>query len=140
MIMVMQMKSLRNGFYRFMAGRYGNDNLNQFILLFATILIILNSIFISSIIVLIVQEILIVFYFYRSFSKKIYQRQQENFKYLTTKARAKKILKLFKYQIKDLKHRYYICPNCSQIVRVPSKKGKVEVVCGKCQSKFERRT
>jgi hypothetical protein len=134
------MNGIRKGVYRFMSGRYGNDALNNFMLISVTIVMILNSILINNSYISILVEIIIVFIIYRSLSRNFSKRYLENNAYMKYGRLIKKRFVLIKKQIIDLKHRYYICPNCNQIVRVPKGKGKIVVTCSKCRTKFEKRS
>lgn len=37
-------------------------------------------------------------------------------------------------------HKIYRCPHCRQKIRVPRGKGKIEITCPSCRSKFIKRT
>jgi len=132
------MKNMRNGFYRFMAGRYGNDSFNNFLLVFSFIFLIINFVLKLNIISILV-EVLLIYMLYRSFSKNFVKRHAENNFFIKLKYLFHKRYLLIKKQISDFKHRYYMCPNCHQIVRVPKGKGKVIIKCAKCHNEFERR-
>jgi len=43
-------------------------------------------------------------------------------------------------RIKDREHRYFDCPKCRQMVRVPRGKGKISITCPKCREKFVRKS
>ena len=43
-------------------------------------------------------------------------------------------------RIKDRQHRYFNCPRCRQVVRVPKGKGKISITCPKCREKFIKQT
>jgi len=133
------MKNIRDSIYRFMSGRYGNDAFNNFLIVFSFICLIIN-IFLQSSIINIIFEVLIFYTIFRSFSKNYGRRNAENSLFLKWKYLLHKRYIVVKKQITDFKHRYYICPNCHQIVRVPRGKGKVIIRCGKCHNEFERRS
>lgn len=63
--------------YNFMYGRYGFDELNNFLLLLSLVLILLNTI-IKSKIVNIIEIIPLTIFTIRFLSKNTYQRQKEN--------------------------------------------------------------
>jgi len=134
------MNGIRNSVYRFMSGRYGNDALNNFMLISVTIVMILNAIFFNSVIITILEEVVIVFIIYRSLSRNFSKRYLENNAYMKYRRIFKKRIVLLKKQLSDRKNRYYICPNCNQMVRVPKGKGKIVVTCSKCRTKFEKRS
>ena len=66
---------------------------------------------------------------FRSLSRNTYRRYQENRKYLQIFDR-----------LKDKNHRYFECPKCRQLVRVPRGKGKIAITCPKCREKFVKKT
>lgn len=77
---------LREGFARFMTGRYGSDQLSRFTMALAFVMIILNMIFRSrtSVFYWLIWVLLIITYF-RMFSKNISRRYDENTRFLQLK-------------------------------------------------------
>lgn len=134
------MEKLRNAIYKFMYGRYGNDQLNAFILWSALILALINSIFFKSIIITCIAWILLFIHLFRSFSKKTYRRTIENVQFLKKTEPIRKYWSIAKKQAQDKEHKYFVCPNCKQNVRVPKGKGKITITCPKCRSKFDRKS
>ena len=123
---------LRQGFARFMMGRYGTDKLNMAILLVGLILsvvVMFNPIALLDLILTMVAYFLMGVAIFRCLSRNIYKRYQENRKYLR-----------FMERLKDREHRYYDCPRCRQVVRVPRGKGKIAITCPKCKEKFIKKT
>ena len=43
-------------------------------------------------------------------------------------------------RLKDRQNRYFDCPKCHQLVRVPRGKGKISITCPRCREKFIRKT
>ena len=62
-------------------------------------------------------------------SRNTYRRYQENRKFLQ-----------FFTRLKDRQNRYFDCPKCRQLVRVPRGKGKIAITCPRCKEKFIRKT
>ena len=123
---------LRMGLQRFMAGRYGTDKLNMAILcvgLGFTFLSMLIPVAMVKLIFTTVSYGCMFLAIFRSLSRNIYKRYDENRKFL-----------LFFQKLKDKDHRYYNCPRCHQQVRVPKGKGKIAISCPKCKEKFIRNT
>ena len=125
------MKKIGQWFRNFMAGRYGTDKLNMCILWTGVILMVISlfcSGWLRSALVLVYYALLILALL-RTFSRNTYKRYQENRKFLMLLDR-----------FKDRQHRYFDCPKCRQVVRVPRKKGKIAITCPKCGEKFIRKT
>lgn len=126
------MGKFKQGVRRFMAGRYGTDKLNTWILGTGLVLCLI-SIFIPFWVVSLVLPIcsysLMIWAIFRTFSRNTYKRYRENRRFL-----------MFLDRIKDRKHKYYDCPKCRQPVRVPRGKGKILITCPKCKEKFQKRT
>ena len=134
-----KMEKFKQAIYRFMSGRYGNDNLNNFIFFVSIILYLLNLFFIREMWISIISELLLIFVLFRSFSKNWQKRQKENYVYMNSTSGIRKYFSCLKKQLKDKENRYFICPSCSQIVRVPKGKVKIEITCPKCHKKFDRK-
>jgi DNA-directed RNA polymerase subunit RPC12/RpoP len=126
-------------FMNFMRGRYGNDALNQALIFACCGLLVLN-IFIGNKYVTLGVYVLWLVSLYRMLSKQIYKRQQENAAYEKLVEPITKQVTVMKKQKADPMNKYYRCPTCSQIVRVPKGRGRIEIRCPKCQSRFEKRT
>ena len=123
---------LSSGLRTFMAGRYGTDRLNMVILcagLAASILSSLVRVPPLNLIFWLLSYGLMIWAIWRSLSRNTYKRYQENRKYLQIFGR-----------LKDREHRYFDCPKCRQMVRVPRGKGKIAITCPKCREKFVRKT
>ena len=120
------------GLRTFMVGRYGTDKLNM-VILSAGLAACLVSAFVDSVKVNLlltgVSYGLMIWALYRSFSRNTYKRYQENRRFLQ-----------FFDRLKDREHRYYDCPKCRQVVRVPRGKGKIAITCPKCKERFVKKT
>lgn len=124
---------------KFMVGRYGEDQLNN---LFSVIFIVLAVINwrINSRMLRIIVYILIILSLYRTFSKNVVARSIENDRYIKLKRRIARSIKVIQKGRKDKENKYVLCPNCVQMIRVPRKKGRLEIKCPNCHKKFEKRT
>lgn len=134
------MNKLKSVLYRFMYGRYGNDQLSSFILGIVFILMILNIFLFKNGIVSIVIWFLLILNIFRIYSRNIYKRRGENAKFLKLVAPINKRRSLVKKQSQDKEHKYFVCPDCKQSIRVPKGKGKITITCPSCKSKFDRRS
>lgn len=80
-------------FQEFMRGRYGDDNLNRFMIVIALIIIVIDMFVSNSIaatILNLVSWALIIFIFFRMFSKNLPARQAENERYMKITSRFRK--------------------------------------------------
>ena len=130
---------MKDKFYQFMQGRYGSDQLNSFLMIVCVICFIVNM-FIGSIILTFIAYGTWLFVIFRMFSKNIYARNRENDKYLNFFSPLSRWLKLKLMSKQDPSNKYFSCPKCKQMVRVPKGHGTVVVTCPNCQNKFEKRT
>lgn len=130
---------MKEKFYRFMQGRYGIDQLNSFLMIVCVICFIVNM-FIGSIVLTFIAYGTWLFVIFRMFSKNIYARNRENDKYLNFFSPLSRWLKLKLTSKQDPSNKYFSCPKCKQMVRVPKGHGTVVVTCPNCQNKFEKRT
>lgn len=120
--------ALRN----FMAGRYGTDRLNMAILsvgLAASLLSMIFKFAPVNLVLFLLSYGMMFWAIFRTLSRQTYKRYQENRKFLQLMGR-----------IKDRDHRYFDCPKCRQMVRVPRGKGKISITCPRCREKFVKKT
>ena len=129
---------MKEKFYRFMQGRYGIDQLNSFLMIVCVICFIHNTYPWSNTTFIAYGTWL--FVIFRMFSKNIYARNRENDKYLNFFSPLSRWLKLKLMSKQDPSNKYFSCPKCKQMVRVPKGHGTVVVTCPNCQNKFEKRT
>ncbi len=122
---------------RFMAGRYGVDQLSK-ALLWVYLACVVAAIFFEPF--YFAALAVLVWMFFRVFSRSIYKRQLENQKYLRFSGKIKGWFSLQKKKLAERKtHRYRTCPHCKATLRLPNKKGKHTVCCPKCKKDFEVR-
>ena len=135
---------MRAWFARLMAGRNGPDHLNRFLSVVFLILSVcsmfvrnarLASVFYT------LSMALFIYVMFRMLSRNIYRRQQENGAYLRERYKVTSWWNGLRdrwAQRKD--YRFYKCPSCRTRLRVPRGKGKLNIVCRKCGTSFQRRT
>ncbi|WMM24959.1 hypothetical protein RBU61_18840 [Tissierella sp. MB52-C2] len=125
---------------KFMAGRYGGDQLSMVLTFLALILTLLARL-INIPILIYIGYIPLVISIYRIFSKNINKRRMENYKFAIFMSPLYSRFKRTQSKVRDFKtHKYIKCPNCNASLRLPKKKGKIMVTCPKCKEKFEQRT
>ena len=125
---------------RFMAGRYGNDQLNQFIFIVAIISMVLEIITRQSLFYTLTLVLLILAYV-RVFSRNINKRYEENMKFLQKKdAISNKFRRQKYYAAQRRNFHIYTCPQCKQKIRIPKGKGKISITCPKCRTSFIKKS
>lgn len=125
---------------RFMAGRYGNDQLNQFIFIVAIISMVLEIITRQSLFYTLTLVLLILAYV-RVFSRNINKRYEENMKFLQKKdAILNKFRKQKYYAAQRRNFHIYTCPQCKQKIRIPKGKGRISITCPKCRTSFIKKS
>lgn len=128
---------MKEKFYRFMMGRYGNDAFNMF-LLFVYVLFSLISR--RNSIVSYLGFGFFIYALYRFMSKNIYKRRQENEMFLNLTKPFKPYITVLKRNIQDKQRKYFVCPTCKQVIRVPRHRGKIVISCPSCRNQFERKS
>ena len=125
---------------RFMAGRYGNDQLNQFIFIVAIISMVLEIITRQSLFYTLTLVLLILAYV-RVLSRNINKRYEENMKFLQKKdAILNKFRRQKYYAAQRRNFHIYTCPQCKQKIRIPKGKGKISITCPKCRTSFIKKS
>ena len=121
---------------RFMAGRYGNDQLNQFIFIVAIISMVLEIITRQSLFYTLTLLLLILAYV-RVFSRNINKRYEENMKFLQKKdAILNKFRKQKYYAAQRRNFHIYTCPQCKQKIRIPKGKREDQYYMSEVQNLF----
>lgn len=130
---------MREKLQRFMWGRYGNDRLNQFLMVCAMVLFLL-SLFIRGPLYLLA-VIVMVYVYFRMFSRNIAKRTAENQWYLKREWQVKNFLSKKKKEFAQRKEFHiYRCPNCKQKIRVPRGRGRIAIRCRKCNHEFIKKS
>ena len=125
-----------NSFRNFMMGRYGTDQLTLALLISGMVLTFISNAFDLNFLISFTYVIFFIC-IYRTMSKNISARQKENYKFLKY---WNPIMSWSKAKYNVLKssreYKYFKCPNCKQVLRVPRGRGKISVTCQKCNTKF----
>lgn len=125
---------------KIMVGRYGTDQLSMALLTTGMLLLVIALPF-KNVTIRLLPLILIILAYYRIFSKHIYKRQQENFRFIRFYTPIYKRLNVCIKRFKERKtHCYLKCPTCKQTLRVPKGKGNITITCPKCKNNFRRRS
>ena len=132
----------------FMYGRYGNDQLNRALSVLILLLLIVSFFFgfsetgstARSFLLVIVLALLIYTYF-RMLSKNLSARRAENAKFLAKTARLRDWWQLRRDMWNQRKeYKFFKCPSCKAVMRVPKGKGKIRIICKKCGTASEKNT
>lgn len=137
---------MRDRLGRIFQGRHGMDELSK-ALFWCGLLCMALSILTTGLINNVLSSIFswlglfqIIYGFFRAFSRRLGQRDAENSAYLVWRQQQKKKLEDFKErrrQSRDFK--FFKCPGCHSMMRVPRGKGKLHIKC-KCGYTMYRKT
>lgn len=131
---------MKERFYRFMQGRYGNDQLGNFTLILMLVLIVFSWITHWGILYAFAL-ILLIWSYFRMLSRNVSKRYAENQKFLAIWQKVKAPFIKEKYYMNQRKtHHIYTCPNCKQKIRIPRGKGKIKVTCPRCKHQFIKKS
>lgn len=121
----------------FFANRNGMDDLSR-VMIWGSLIILLISQFIPvawlSSAIYALSLVVIIYAYVRVFSKKLDKRQAENNAYLSWINQLKQ-----RWQQRKT-HKFYRCPKCKTVLRVPKGKGKINITCRSCGEKFIKKT
>ena len=147
------MARFKEKIYRFMYGRYGTDNLYNFLTWFTVFLIIAEMINVAiipegqvqAIVSLVFFTVIIVLFSWnigRTFSKKIAKRRRENERYLKVSRAIKRFFSANTSKRTKTLNRddeYYVfrdCTSCGSTLRLQRRVGKHKVKCPRCSHSF----
>lgn len=123
----------------FMAGRNGNDQFNFFLLIVDVALLLLASIFSRRLGGLLYPLVLVLlgYTYFRMLSRNLYKRRTENESFLRLYGRVTSRLRLLKERwVQRRDYKFFTCPSCKAVMRVPKGHGKIKIVCRKCGNSF----
>ena len=130
----------RNFFSRLLSGRYGPDHLNAAMVVLSLLFALLHIIF-GFIILSFISYTFLILAVLRMFSRNIFRRRAENDKFIRywwpVKTRITRLFSRFKQR---KTHKFIKCPSCGNILRVPRRKGRIQVTCPKCGERFLKKT
>ena len=130
-------QKIKQSLRSFMMGRNGADHLGLFTVWTAIALDIVNMFVKNDLaygIIGTVSGVLVFWALFRMFSKNLAKRRAENAKFL------QKVwwpIKGKLHRMKDKDHKYFTCPTCRTVCRVPRGKGKIVITCPKCRGRIE---
>lgn len=128
---------------RFMYGRYGMDPFGRFLVIAALVLLVASMFFggVANWILWVLGLAALVWCYARALSRKYDKRWAENDKYLRVKNAVKRYFASLKTRWTQRKdYRFFRCPSCHALLRVPKGKGRIQLTCRKCGNRFERKS
>ena len=116
---------------RFMVGRNGVDELSHALVMAELVVILLS-------LISLIGMLLAVYTLFRIFSRNTAKRRQENDKYIAWRRDFSTTASQSWNRLKNIrKYKYFKCPECHAMLRLPRKVGEVTVTCGKCKHQFK---
>lgn len=133
-------RSLGSKMQSFMYGRYGYDELSQFLSKTALLCVIVGLFAYPGFFCGLAMALYLVTMF-RMYSKNIMKRKQERDAYLRRTQPLRDWQALQKRKFNDRKtHKFYRCRQCKTSLRVPKGKGKIKIHCPKCGAEIVKKT
>ena len=130
---------VRSWLNRFMAGRYGGDQLNLFLIALYLVLYLV-FLFTRLLVLELLGTAVLVVSLFRSLSRNTERRRAENTRFLQAVRPLWRRWTGFRARTHDREHRYFKCPNCGQRMRVPRGKGRITVHCRACGAAVEEKS
>lgn len=130
---------VRQWLTRFMAGRYGMDQLNTAMIVLYLILYVV-FLFTHWVVLDFIVLVLLFVTVFRMLSRNLERRRAENTRFLQLVRPLSRKIKTCRSRMQDKEHRYFKCPNCGQQMRIPKGKGRVTVHCRSCGATFEEKS
>ena len=131
---------IRHFLRNIMIGRYGPDHLGVAMILLSLALSFAHTFTRLSIILYISYAIALLALF-RILSRNITKRRAENDRFIRYWWPVKTKIKQFYTNFKQQKtHKFFKCPSCRNVLRVPKGKGRIQVTCPKCGERFPAKT
>lgn len=133
-------RSLGSKMQSFMYGRYGYDELSQFLSKTALLCVIVGLFAYPGFFCGLAMALYLVTMF-RMYSQNIMKRKQERDAYLRRTQPLRDWQALQKRKFNDRKtHKFYRCSQCKTSLRVPKGKGKIKIHCPKCGAEIVKKT
>lgn len=135
--------NFRQRIQQFMYGRNGYDQLGRALILAALAFMLLGMVLPRAVYPLFLtgQYAALIYCLFRVLSRNVYQRQRENAWYLQKERAVRRWFRSLRDRWRQRKdYKFFRCPSCHALLRVPRGKGKLLLTCRKCGNRFERKT
>ena len=130
---------IRGWLNRFMAGRYGGDQLNLFLIALYLVLYVV-FLFTRLLVLELLGTVVLVVSLLRTLSRNVERRRAENARFLQMVRPLQRWWTTSRTRVHDREHRSFKCPNCGQNMRVPRGKGRITGHCRTCGCAFEEKS
>lgn len=133
-------RNLGSRMQSFMYGRYGYDELSQFLSMTALVCIVAGLFVFPGFFYGLAMALYLITLF-RTYSKNLSKRRRELEAYMRLANLVKTWFSLQKRKFSERKtHRYFKCSQCKTSLRVPKGKGKIKIHCPKCGEEIVKKT
>ena len=131
---------MRERLERLMAGRYGTDQLSQFLLGAGAALMVINLFLrIPLLNALVLADF--VWIYVRMFSRNFAGESARNAKFLAMRSRFLALFRDIPGAVRQFRaYHIYRCPQCRQKIRIPRGHGRIAITCPKCRHEFIRKS
>ena len=133
---------IRRFLQNFLMGRNGFDSLARLTWALSLILMLLS--FFGGLVGMAFELLAMVFLGYTCFrilSRNIYKRAAENSRYMRRTAGIRERLRGARMRFAQRKeYKFFKCPTCHAMLRVPRGKGKLQITCRRCGNRFSGKT
>ena len=133
------MQNLQQKLRTLLQDRYGIDQLTVALMLLGCLITLVLS-FLSVRYYRLIGLLPMVLALLRVLSRNVEKRRAENDRFLRVWDPIRQKLSVIAQHAQDKDHRDYACPTCKKTLRVPKNRGKIEITCPHCGTKFKKRT
>lgn len=136
-------EKVKNALFRFMYGRNGVDQLNLCLIWLVIALNLAGALAggMAGWLMSAVSTAATVWVFFRTFSRNLSRRRAENAAFVSRVwYPVSGFFRRTTARLRDREHRYFTCPNCRTVCRVPRGKGQIIITCPKCRTKIRAKS
>ena len=136
-------EKVKNALFRFMYGRNGVDQLNLCLIWLVIAMNLAGALAggMAGWLMSIVSTAATVWVFFRTFSRNLSRRRAENASFVSRVwYPVTGFFRRTSTRLRDREHRYFTCPNCRTVCRVPRGKGRIVITCPKCHRDIQAKS
>ena len=133
---------IRRFLYNFFRGRNGFDHLAMAAWGLALVFLLLTFVHgVVGSVAYVLTVVLMVYAWFRALSRNVSRRVEENNRFLSATAGLRRSLRNIKTRFSQRKEfKFFTCPTCHTLLRVPRGKGRIQITCRKCGNRFSGKT